>query len=101
MGKGDIKTKRGKLFAGSFGKKRKKGQKNKLSHASIPQVKKETSTPPVKEKKSATEVKPKSAAKENKDIPVANAKVELKASKEVTEPGKDEGNSKKEDKKPS
>ncbi len=32
MGKGDKKTKRGKIFMGSYGVKRKKGSKSSLSN---------------------------------------------------------------------
>ena len=67
MGKGDIKTRRGKLFNGSFGKRRPaKKAKNKASVVNKPLVKE---TKPKAAGKPVTEKKepPKKAVKETKE----------------------------------
>jgi 30S ribosomal protein S31 len=98
MGKGDIKTRRGKLFAGSFGKKRKKGKKQKLSQASIPPVKKEVSPPSVKEKKAATIPKATVDIEDKKVNSPEKTKAEVKAPKEAPEKKKELKSSKAEKK---
>jgi 30S ribosomal protein S31 len=64
MGKGDKKSKRGKIFAGSYGKVRPKPNKLKKHTAPAEEIEaKETKAKEAKEKKTAKKVTKKTAAK--------------------------------------
>lgn len=92
MGKGDIKTRRGKLFAGSFGKRRKKNKHLRSAGSFQPPVVNKVPKTTTKAETAAPEAKPKPLAKEKKEIPVDKALTETKTTKKVpkasTEPKK-------------
>lgn len=114
MGKGDIKTRRGKLFAGSYGKKRPGKKTSKTKFADKPQQKRvsrpvaaekaATSKPePVKEKEKAVKQETKVAEPKPEETKVAEPKKDEKvktSEQKKTEKKEDKVEEKKESKKP-
>jgi ribosomal small subunit protein bTHX len=79
MGKGDMKTRRGKFFAGSFGKLR---PKKKKKNSGITAVK--TTPPPAGKTKPAEPVNPEVENKQEKAAPAVK-KAQTKSSRENVE----------------
>jgi len=80
MGKGDKKTRRGKIIIGTFGvrRRRKKADKQEIKPSIVTSTKEVKEKKPVKEKAEVKEVK---AAAEVKDVKTAKEKAAPKASK--------------------
>lgn len=96
MGKGDIKSRRGKFFAGSFGKRRprKKGKKNQLDSkiVVINEELKTTSQPEIKKtapKAEKAPAKAKAKPEAEKDTPVKKSGASSPKSKTQKEKAKD------------
>jgi 30S ribosomal protein S31 len=91
MGKGDKKSRRGKIILGSYGvrRPRKKTDKPVIKQVKVVEEKELKVTKPVKEKKEVKEVKDVKVAKERVEVK-AEVKTETKASKAETKAPKAE-----------
>jgi 30S ribosomal protein S31 len=87
MGKGDKKTRRGKIILGTFGARRrhKKADKAAIKPMNVVTDKEVKDKKPVKEKSEVREVKPVEEVKEVKEVKVPRERVAAKATKVVKE----------------
>ncbi len=81
MGKGDIKTRRGKFFAGSFGKKRPKHKLIKIGKAAVPPGIKPEDKLPVKPAGSTDDIKEVKTKPQEKAVTQEKAAPQEKAAK--------------------
>lgn len=84
MGKGDKKTRRGKITLGTFGVRRRRKKANKPAvKMAPPATEKELKEKPVKEKKAVKEVREKVEIKEAKEVDVTTEITEPAGSEEL------------------
>jgi ribosomal small subunit protein bTHX len=88
MGKGDKKTRRGKIILGTYGvrRRRKKADKPEIKHVNIPQEKALKDKKPHREKKEIPAIKEVVEIKEVKEVKEITPVKETREVKEVKEP---------------